>query len=144
MTYTKEMLEAAPARVPLSTADVAAAIDACLTCLQTCTSCANADLAEPEIDELRTCIALCLSCAEVCDVTARFLSRPAHWEPFIVHRLLQACVRSCADSAAECAKHANHHRHCAICEKACRECERACEVLLDDETFEELQKLVGA
>jgi hypothetical protein len=139
MTNTKEMLEAAPVGAPLSTADLATAIDACLTCFQTCTSCADADLAEPDIDELRTCIALCLSCAEICEVTARFLSRPAHWEPAIVHRLLQACVRSCANSAAECARHAQHHRHCAICEKTCRECLAACEVLLDHEMFKALR-----
>ena len=140
VTYTKDMLDAAPTGVPLATEDVAAAIDACLSCLQACVSCADADLVEQDVDELSTCIALCLNCAEVCDVTARFLSRPAHRELFTVHRLLQACVRSCADSAAECAKHAHHHQHCAICEKVCRECVRASDTLLDDESFEELQR----
>jgi hypothetical protein len=144
MTYTKDMLDAAPTGVPLNTEEVAAAIDACLSCVQACSSCADADLAEQDVDELSACIALCLACADVCDVTARLLSRPAHWQLFIVHRSLQACVRACADSAEECAKHAHHHRHCAICEKVCQECIQACDTVLDAGTFAELQKLAGA
>lgn len=143
MTDTNEMLDAVPTGVPLSAAEVAAAIDACRQCVQACTTCADADLVEKDIDELRECIALCLNCAEVCDVTARLLSRPAHWDQFVVDRLLQACVRVCTNSAEECARHAHHHRHCAICAKVCRKCVQACAALLDDETFEQLQKLAG-
>jgi len=36
---------------------------------------------------------------------------------------------------------AEHHRHCAICEKVCRVCVQTCRALLDAEAFEELQKL---
>lgn len=144
MSYTKEMLDAAPIGVPLDTSDVAAAIDACLACLQSCTSCADSDLGEDDVAEMSRCIALCLNCADVCDLTARLLSRPSQWESFIVYRLLEACVRACTDSAEECHKHAPHHRHCAVCEKVCRECIRACNAVLDDETFEELRNLAGA
>lgn len=144
MTDTREMLAASPSEVPLGIAELAAAIDACLNCLQACSSCADADLVEQDVDELRTCIALDQQCADVCDLTARVLSRPAHWDQFVVHRLLQACVRTCTACADECARHADHHRHCAVCEKACRACVGACNALLDAEAFEELQKLAGA
>lgn len=144
MSHTREMLDASPSAVPLGSDDVAAAIDACLSCLQACTSCADSDLAEPDVKSMSRCVALCVSSADVCDVTARFLSRPAQWEPLVVHGLLHACVRSCTDSADECAKHAHHHRHCAICEKVCRACAFACQALLDDDAFEQLEKLVGA
>jgi hypothetical protein len=144
MSYTKDMLDASPTGVPVQPEDVAAAIDACLSCLQSCTSCADSDLAEEDVEELATCAALCLNCADVCDLTARLLSRPAHWERFVVYRLLEACIRTCTESAEECHKHAHHHRHCAICEKVCRECIQACNAVLDDETFEELQNLAGA
>jgi hypothetical protein len=144
MTDTKEMLDAVPTDVQLSIEAIAAAIDASLRCVQTCTSCADADLAEDDIDDMRACIAHCLNCAEVCGVTARLLSRTAHWDQFVVHRLLQACVRVCSNCAEECARHAQHHRHCAICENVCRECEQACQALLDAEAFAELQKLAGA
>jgi hypothetical protein len=144
MTDTQEILEAVATGVPLDSADLAAAIDACLRCVQTCTTCANADLAEEDVAALVVCARLCINCADVCDVTARLLSRPAQWDEFVVHRLLEACVRSCQNSAEECAKHAHHHRHCAICEKTCRACVRACSDLLEDDTFEQLRTLAGA
>jgi hypothetical protein len=144
MTNTSEILDASPSDVPLGVAEVAAAIDACLACVQTCTSCTNADLAEDDVAEMRTCIALCVNCADVCELTARVLSRPAHSDHFVVHRLLQACVRTCTSSAEECARHAKHHRHCAICEKTCRVCLQRCRALLDAEALEELEKLAGA
>jgi hypothetical protein len=144
LTDTREMLEASPIAVPLGIAEVTAAIDASLNCLQTCTSCADADLAEEDVGELVTCIALCINCADVCDATARVLSRPAHWDHLVVHRSLHACVRECTLCAEECDRHAHHHRHCAICAKSCRACVQACSALLDAEAFEELQKLAGA
>jgi len=139
MTDTRDMLEASPNGVPLGVAEVATAIDACLNCVQACTSCADADLVEEDVDELRACVALCLNCADVCDVTARVLSRPARFDHVLVYRLLQACVRACTTSAEECARHADHHRHCAICERACLACVKACGTLLDAEAFVELR-----
>jgi len=120
MTHTREMLESSPTGVPLGISEVAAAIDACFDCEQACRS-----------------------CADVCDVTARVLSAPGAWNEFVVHRLLQACVRVCTNCAEECARHAAHHRHCAICEQVCRVCIQACSRLLDAEAFAELQKLAG-
>jgi hypothetical protein len=144
MTDTREMLEASPIPVTLDVAEVAAAIDACLNCVQACKSCGDADLAEEDVADMRRCVALDEQCADVCDVTARLLSQPAFWDEFVVHRLLQACLRVCTNCAEECALHAAHHRHCAICERVCRACVRACSVLLESEAFEELQKLAGA
>lgn len=133
MTDTKDMIETVPGGVPLGAEPVAAAIDACLRCVQSCTTCANADLVEDDVAEMRTCIARCLNCADVCQATARLLSRPADSEPAVVQLLLQACVRTCASCADECARHAQHHRHCAICESVCRACVEACTALLDGE-----------
>lgn len=144
MTDTRAMLDASPVEIPLDPDEVAAAIDACLNCLQACTSCADSDLVEDDVEEMRRCIALDQTCADLCAVTARTLSRPAYWDRFVVHRLLQACSRTCAECAEECAQHAAHHRHCAICEKVCRVCVQACDALLEAEAFEELQKLAGA
>jgi len=137
------MLNASSIALPCSADELAAAIDACLNCLQTCTTCADADLAEEDVAAMSTCVALCVTCADVCQVTARVLSRPAQWDDYVVHRLLQACVRACTKSADECERHAPHHRHCAICEKACRACIHACTALLDAEAFAELQRLAG-
>jgi uncharacterized membrane protein len=140
---TREMLASFPLPIPLGIDEVAAVIDACLNCAQACTSCADADLLEQDVEDMRRCVALDVSCADLCETTARILSRPGQWDDFVVHRLLQACARLCDACADECARHAPHHRHCAICEKACRVCERACNELLQAEDFAELQKLAG-
>jgi hypothetical protein len=99
---------------------------------------------EPDVAEMLACISLCVGCADVCDVVARILSRPAQSDHVVVHRLLQACVRECTLCAEECARHAEHHRHCAICAKACRACEVVCTALLDSEALQALEKLAGA
>lgn len=138
MTVTREMLDVLPTGVGLGAAEVAAAIDACLSCVQSCSSCADADLAEKDVDELRRCIAVCLTCADVCDVTARLLSRPGQSDRFVVHRLLQACVHACTSSAEECDRHADHHPHCAVCAKVCRVCIQTCNALLDVGALAEL------
>jgi hypothetical protein len=144
MTTTQDMLETVPTGVSFGAELVAAAIDACLRCTQSCTTCADADLVEDDIGEMRDCIASCLNSADVCALVARLLSRPAHCEAYVIDRLLQACVRVCTNCAEECAKHAHHHRHCALCEKVCQECVTACQALLDTEAMAELQKLTGA
>ena len=143
MTTTREMLDASPRDVPFGAAETAAAIDACLNCLQSCTSCADAGLVEDDVAEMRACIALCTDCGDVCELVARILSRPAQSDHVVVRWLLQACVRECTLCAEECARHAEHHRHCAICAEACRACEVACRTLLDADALAELEKLSG-
>lgn len=143
MTDTKDILDTVPTPSRLNGEDRAAAIDACLRCLQSCTTCADADLVEKEIDEMRRCIALCIDCADVCDVTVRLLSRSAQSDELVLLRVLQACVRVCENCGDECARHAHHHPHCAICERHCRTCAQACQALLHGEPLQGLQKLSG-
>lgn len=144
MTLSQEMLEASPVGSELPVAAVARAIDACLASQQACVSCADSDLAEDEVAELRRCAALCIACAEVCTTTMRNLSRRFASNHRVTHHLLRACVTTCSDAAEECERHAAHHRHCALCAKACRACAHACEALLDAEAFAQLEKLAGA
>jgi hypothetical protein len=131
VTFARELLDASPVHVTHDVEQVAAAIDACLTSAQVCTACADSDSVEHDLAELGNCIALNQECADVCTITARVLSRPAH------------CARICRLCAEECARHA-HHRHCAICEQACRACVDACSALLAAEALEELEKLEEA
>jgi len=144
MTLARDMLEASPVKSELGAADVAAAIDAGMTCAQACTSCADSCLAEEEVAALRRCVVLCVACADVCATTVRLLSRPYGAQHAVTHRALKACVRACGSSAEECERHASHHHHCALCAKACRACIQACNTLLEAEAFKELEKLAGA
>jgi hypothetical protein len=144
VTFSREMLDAAPVELDVGLAEVAEAIDASAACAQACTSCANSCLGEPDVADLSRCTALCSICSDVCEATVRVLSQPVHSDRSVWHQLLEACVRTCKTSAEECERHAAHHRHCAICLKACRACIKACESLLEAEAFEELRKLAGA
>ena len=135
MTETLQMLHASPADVPVGAAELATAIDACLTCVQACTACADSDLIEPDVATLRACVAINLVCADICDATARVLSRPGQWDLLTARDQLVTCVRSCTACAEECDRHAEHHRHCAICAAVCRACVRACTALLENEVL---------
>jgi hypothetical protein len=143
MSFTRQMLEAAPEPTSFELDELTAAIDACSDAEQACTSCADSCVAEPDVADLRRCIGLDLDCADVCGATSRVLSRQARYDKFLVQRVLEACVRSCSSCAEECERHAAHHRHCGVCAEACRVCERACRKLLEAEAFEEVQALAG-
>jgi hypothetical protein len=106
------------------------AIDAAYACEQTCTSCADACLAEPMVAELRQCIRLNLDCAEVCQTMATLASRRTGSNVDVIRKMLEACEIACAVCGAECQRHANRHEHCRLCANACRECGSACQSAL--------------
>ena len=130
-TASKEILESHPAPAQLDRDLLARCIDECLACLQTCTACADADLAEDDIAEMRRCIRLCLDCADVCDATLRLLSRQTDYDPATTRAQVAACWEACAICGHECERHAQHHEHCRICGRVCRRCERSCSAVLD-------------
>jgi hypothetical protein len=107
-----------------------AAIDASYACAQTCTSCADACLAEEMVRELRQCIRLNVDCADVCAATATLAARRTGSNEEVIRKMLDACVTACRMCAEECERHASMHEHCRICAAACRECELACQKAL--------------
>nr|WP_235027785.1 four-helix bundle copper-binding protein [Dietzia maris] len=98
--------------------------------LQTCTSCADACLAEEMVADLRNCIRLNLDCADLCATTGKILSRRTGQNLATVKTTLEACRTACAECATECKKHEDMHEHCRVCAEACRKCEQACTELL--------------
>jgi hypothetical protein len=101
-------------------------IHECLHCAAVCTSCADACLAEPDIAALRHCIELNQTCADLCEFTARFMSRFNVNDAELQRQVLAACAQACRICAAECEMHAGHMQHCAICAETCRKCEAVC------------------
>ncbi|HTI85235.1 MAG TPA: four-helix bundle copper-binding protein [Alphaproteobacteria bacterium] len=101
-------------------------IEECFGCGQTCTSCADACLAEPKIDRLKECIRRCLDCADVCLATGRVVSRRTGSDRNVVRQMLEACAAACRYCGDVCEHHAKEHEHCRICGEECRRCERAC------------------
>jgi hypothetical protein len=124
------MLETYPAEINLDRTKLAATIDALIACSQACTACADACLSEEMVAELTKCIRTDLDCADICDTTARVLSRHTGYDANISRALLEACATACKSCGDECARHADMHAHCRICADACRACERACRDLL--------------
>ena len=106
-------------------------IEDCVECAAACTSCADADLAEPDVEEQRRCIRLCLDCADICDATSRILIRQTESDLGVLRAAIEACAVACLACADECDKHASHHEHCRICAEVCRRCEQSCRQLLE-------------
>jgi hypothetical protein len=104
-----------------------AAIDEMYACAQTCTSCADACLAERMVAELRQCIRLNLDCADVCAAAAMLSSRRTGSNEEVIRKMLDACVTACRLCGEECRRHASAHEHCRICAESCESCATACQ-----------------
>jgi hypothetical protein len=130
MSYAKQMLVLYEHTDDLEAGVLAATIDALSDCAEACTLDADANLAEENLAGLVRCIGLCLNCADVCTATLAVTSRRTAFEKIVTEPLLQACVAICNSCGDECARHAEMHPHCRICEGACRRCEQACRELL--------------
>lgn len=107
-----------------------AAIDAAYACAQTCTSCADACLAEEMVAHLRQCIRLNMDCADVCAAAGKVASRRTGSNEEVIRKLLDACIAACRLCAEECARHASKHEHCRVCAEDCKRCEAACQSAL--------------
>jgi hypothetical protein len=143
MAHAQTMLDSYPGKFGFPADDLAAAIEACIDCAQTCTACADACLAEDDVAQLRRCIATDLNCADICSAVGRLLSRQTDYDAQVTQRALEACIRACVACADECEKHAQHHRHCGVCAEVCRACAAACTELLNDEVEQEMRALQG-
>ncbi|WP_433319883.1 four-helix bundle copper-binding protein [Micromonospora chersina] len=129
-TATMPMLDTYPKSINMDRAKLAATIDALRSCAQACTACADACLSEDMVAELTKCIRTNLDCADVCDTTARVLSRHTGYDANVSRSLLEACATACKSCGDECAAHAGMHEHCRVCADSCRACEKACRDLL--------------
>lgn len=126
----REMMDSYPAEINLDRGLLADAVQATLQCAQTCTACADACLSEQSVDQLRKCVRSNLDCADICDTTARVLSRHTGYDANITRAQLQACIQACTSCGSECHQHASMHEHCRICAEECRRCADTCQALL--------------
>jgi hypothetical protein len=129
MTRTEPMLVSNPRAIRLDRHALAEAIDLIIECGETCTACADACLSEGDVAELATCIRVNMDCADVCNATARVLSRLNEDDGFVSRAMLDACALACWSCGEECGSHAAMHDHCRLCADACRQAERACREL---------------
>jgi hypothetical protein len=130
MAYAKQILDTHPSPAYVDREVLARCIEACFECAQSCTACADADLAEEDVAGMRRCIRLCLDCADICDATGRVLSRQTEYDAPTSRAQVVSCRQACATCGEECERHAEYHVHCTICAATCRRCEDACDRLL--------------
>ena len=112
--------------------DLAACVDACMVCSSTCTSCADACLAEDNVQQFIRCIRLNLDCADICNATRTVMLRRTIRDETVLRAQLEACIAACQVCGKECEMHARMNMsHCDVCAQACRHCEQACRQLLN-------------
>lgn len=125
------MLETHPGpTIPVRRELLVSCIAACLQCSLACTACSDACLAESDVAALVKCIRTDLDCADMCEVTAKVLTRQTKFDLTAVRAALGACLTALVACAQECELHAAHHKHCEISAMVCRETEVACRDLL--------------
>src|SRR6266498_2446765 len=96
MTKTMAMLDADPSQPLLDKQLLARCIDTCLECGQACTACADADLDEQMVSDLVKCARLNLDCADMCQTTARVLTRQTGYDRDLTRAVVHACAPKCA------------------------------------------------
>lgn len=90
-------------------------------CAYACNNCSTACLSEKNIQEMRECIRLDMDCAQICAVTAAFISRKSDNAKY----LIKMCAEICRKCATECEKHPDMG-HCRVCADACEACANEC------------------
>jgi hypothetical protein len=131
MSYAEQLLDTYEHTLDVDVGVLASTIEALGDCAQACSADADANLGEQNVAEMVRCIRLCLNCADICTASAVVLSRAAEAETGVIEPLFVACAAICKSCGDECARHAQMHPHCRVCEGACRRGERACKQLLD-------------
>lgn len=127
----KRIIETAPVKLAVDAATLGEAIHTFQECAAACTACADACLAEDEVEQLRNCITLDNVCAEICTATANVMSRIAYGSYDVLKAQLQACIEACRVCGDECRSHADMHEHCAACAEQCERTEQVARDLLD-------------
>jgi hypothetical protein len=125
-----DVIETHPQPTSLDHEALVRCITECLECAGTCTSCADASLAEPDVADMIRCIRLCLDCSDVCTATSRVATRQTATDLGVLRAVVEACAKACRASGDECERHASHHEHCRLCAEQCRRCEEACDALV--------------
>lgn len=105
-------------------------IEATQAAAQAATACADACLAEEMVEELVDCVRTLLTTADICQTTARVLSRRDGTRPELARALVSTCATACRAGREVAEEHAPIHFHCQVCARVCRSAERACRALL--------------
>lgn len=102
-------------------------IQALIDCNVVCNQCYYACFREEDVKMLSECIQLNRICAEVCDLTAGWVSVARRNDELAIV-LKNLCVKICDSCADESEKYL--YEHCKRCAIACRKCSEVCKSLI--------------
>jgi len=103
-------------------------IAACEACARICGECHDDMIGMSheghagDMDLMARCIRLCRECADICHLSAAWMSRLS---PFS-EAVCRLCAEICDTCAEACEQHAPEHALCGPCAKECRRCAEAC------------------
>jgi hypothetical protein len=101
-------------------------IAACWSCARICNTCSDdmigMDPQGHDMDLMARCTRLCRECADVCSLSAQWMSRLSP----LTEEMCRFCARVCDECAELCERHAAHHALCGPCGEECRRCASMC------------------
>jgi len=120
MSDLRQMIQSHPLNPPLEADLLATTLTDIRMCAQFCVLCADACLAEEQVNKMRECIRRCMACAESCEATVHQLVRYDESDRTILYAQLQASAVATRVCAEECERHADAMEHCRLCAQTCR------------------------
>lgn len=113
MNVAAQMLEARSDERGVDHAALALAIDAMHDVVSATTSCADACLSGPGVEDRVECIRACEDTADVAATLSRVLARTG---PTVqgTQALVSAAAKMLAETSSVAAEHGDHHKHCRI------------------------------
>jgi hypothetical protein len=104
-------------------ANLQACISACIECAKACNKCFKACLEKDNINELKDALSVLVDCAEICYVTAAYMSK----DNIFSLELSSSCAELCDKCADICEIYED--LHCQASVKACKQCSLECKAL---------------
>ena len=106
-----------------NTTNVEACINACIICAKACNKCFKACLEKDNINDLKEALSILVDCAEICYVTAVYMSKD--------NTFSEELSRSCATICEKCASICESYEDlvCQASVEACRQCAVMCKEL---------------
>ena len=98
-------------------------IDACIRCAQACNKCFKECLEKDNINDLKDALSVLVDCAEICYVTAVYMSQDNTFS----EELSRSCSALCEKCASICGSYED--LPCQASVEACKKCAAACKEL---------------
>jgi hypothetical protein len=98
-------------------------INACIICAKACNKCFKECLEKDNINELKEALSILVDCAEICYVTAVYMSKDDTFS--------EELSSSCAELCEKCASICEHYENlpCQDSVESCKQCAVACKEL---------------